>query len=396
MRVFAGAFRAGETMRLIAGARECKAKEVGYFAPKLTTCDAVHSGEIGYVATGIKDPNTLKIGDTILANSKVQSADSKSFALPGYQEPSPVVFVSFYPEDTSKYDELKQALAKLHLTDAALKFEPDMSEVLGRGFKGGFLGRLHFEIAAERLTREFGVATVHSFPSVAYRVYGRGTQPRASAYAVVTNPKDFPDAPAEVEEPMTKIEIVAPPNYLGAILRLKEAFRLSGIATKAFEHKVMVEARLPLADLVSDFDDKLKSATAGFASFKYEIVGYDKADVEKLDILVAGHPVPGLSRILPREDSEREGRRTVEKLKKLLPQQAYAQALQAVVRGRVLARETIPALRKDVAGYLYGGDRSRKMKLWKKQERGKARLKELAAKTQIRIPANVFKELLKR
>ena len=411
VRIFDNEFRAGEVVRLLATRRDFKTKEVGYFSPQLRTCDVLNCGEIGYIATGIKDPNVLKIGDTVVGNAASDMRQGKGLALPGYQEPNPVVFVSFYPEDASKYDELKQALAKLHLTDAALHIEPDMSEVLGRGFKGGFLGRLHFEIAAERLAREFGVKTVHSFPSVAYRVKNemrRAPSETARArnafssltghalWTEITNPKDFPDAPAEVEEPMAKVEMVAPPHYRGAILSLKEFFRLSAIETQTLEHKIVISAKLPLADLIRDFDDKLKSATQGFASMSYEIADYQRADVAKLDTLVAGHLVPGLSRILPREDIEREGRATVEKLKELLPRQVYAQALQAMVRGRVIARETIPALRKDVTGYLYGGDRSRKMKLWKKQQRGKAKLKERAAQSAIAIPPRVFKELLKR
>ncbi|MEK9186099.1 MAG: elongation factor 4, partial [Patescibacteria group bacterium] len=299
--------------------------------------------------------------------------------------------VSFYPEDTNKYDDLKQALAKLRLTDAALKFEPDFSEVLGRGFKGGFLGRLHFEITAERLEREFKISTVHSFPSVAYKVkFGKDWQ-------IITNPKDFPDEYLETQEPITKIEIVSRPQYLGAILGLKEIFRFSEIETKTLNDKVVVSVKLPLSDLIRDLDDKLKSVTQGFASFSYGITGYEKTEVAKLEILVATHSVPGLTRILPKEDIEKEARVTVEKLKDLLPKQQFTQALQAVSRGRIIARETIPAARKELGNFgKTGGDRTRKMKLWKKQQRGKERLKERGESTQIKIPAHVFKELLKK
>ncbi len=384
VRMFHGGFKANETLYLLSNKKSFKTKEIGYFSPQLKPSGALLGGETGYLATGIKDPDVLKIGDTVSNNSDGQ-------AIPGYKEPNPVVFVSFYPEDTNKYDDLKQALAKLRLTDAALKFEPDFSEVLGRGFKGGFLGRLHFEITAERLEREFKISTVHSFPSVAYKVkFGKDWQ-------IITNPKDFPDEYLETQEPITKIEIVSRPQYLGAILGLKEIFRFSEIETKTLNDKVVVSVKLPLSDLIRDLDDKLKSVTQGFASFSYGITGYEKTEVAKLEILVATHSVPGLTRILPKEDIEKEARVTVEKLKDLLPKQQFTQALQAVSRGRIIARETIPAARKELGNFgKTGGDRTRKMKLWKKQQRGKERLKERGESTQIKIPAHVFKELLKK
>lgn len=384
VRVFSGAFGVNDNFYLLAARKDFKAKEIGYFTPQLKPSGIIKSGEIGYIATGIKDPDILKIGDTISDNLSTE-------LIAGYKEPKPVVFVSFYPEDTSKYDELKQALAKLKLTDAALKFESDFSEVLGRGFKGGFLGRLHFEIAAERLAREFHISTVHSFPSVAYRVRIK------EGWQVITNPKDFPQERLEVEEPVTRVEIVTPPQFLGSILQLKDVFRLSSLETKTLNDKVVISAKIPLADLIRDLDDKLKSVSQGFASFAYEIAGYEPADVAKLEVLVAGHVVPGLTRILPQQDIEKEARLTVEKLKDLLPKQQFPQALQAMANGRIIARETIPALKK-LLGYFgkTGGDRTRKMKLWKKQQKGKKRLKERAEKSNIKIPANIFKELLKK
>ncbi len=387
VRMFSGSFKTNETLYLLSNKQSFKTKEIGYFTPQLKPSGAVLEGETGYLATGIKDPDVLKIGDTVSNKPDAQQ-------IPGYKEPTPVVFVSFYPEDTSKYDELKQALAKLRLTDAALKFEPDFSEVLGRGFKGGFLGRLHFEITAERLEREFKISTVHSFPSVEYRV--RRQASGVKDWQVITNPKDFPDDYLEAEEPITKMEIVLPPQYLGAVLQLKEVFRFSDLETKTLNNKVVISAKLPLADIVRDLDDKLKSVTQGFASFSYEIAGYGKANLAKLEILVASHSVPGLTRVLPKKDIEREARHTVEKLKELLPRQQYVQAVQASSGGRIIAREDIAALRKDVTGYLYGGDRTRKMKLWKKQQKGKQRLKEMANQNKIKIPASVFKELLKK
>ena len=262
-----------------------------------------------------------------------------------------------------------------------------MSEVLGRGFACGFLGRLHFEIVAERLVREFGLKTVNSFPSVTYRVK------EGTAWRTVKHPKDFPDNPDQVLQPMVNVEVLTPPDYLGDVLRLKEKFHMSDIRTETFAHSVMVRSRMPLADLIRDFDDNLKSLSGGFASLNYELVEDAPGDVTKLEVLGANEVVPGLTRIVAEDEAEHEGRTMVERLKDLLPKQQFAQALQAKVRGRIIARETIPAQRKDVTGYLYGGDRTRKMKLWKKQKRGKERLKQAG---RVELPPHVFKELLKK
>ena len=385
IRVFNGTFRTDGDAELLATNTRFKMKEIGTFAPKLTAGKELKEGEIGYIATGIKDAGKLKIGDTI-------TTASGTTPLSGYKEPKPVVYVSFYPEDPARYDDLRKALDHLRLNDASLHFEPDASEVLGRGFKGGFLGRLHFEITADRLEREFGIETVHSFPSVAYEV-----KLPHNGWLTVTNPKDFPADPEEVLEPVTKIEILTPPEYIGAILQLKEAFRFSDIEVKTLGHKTLIEAKLPLADLVSDLDDKLKSLSQGFASLNYEIVGKERAEVVKMEILVAEQVVPGLTRILPKAELDREARRSVERLKELLPREQFSQALQAAVGGKIIARETISAMKKELGNFgKNGGDRTRKMKLWKKQERGKQRLKERGVKSEVRIPASIFKELLKR
>ena len=385
IRVVDGKFSINQDVCLLATKTTAKAKEIGFFLPQLRPSTELNTGEIGYVATGLKDPGKLKIGDTIIGNWKLEIGNCES--LPGYAEPRPVVFVSFYPEEGDQYDELKQALGKLRLTDASLVIEPDASEVLGRGFKGGFLGRLHFEIAAERLAREFEIETVHSFPSVAYKVDGK----------LITNPKDFPNDYKVAEEPITRTEIVTPPEYLGAIIQLKEAFRFSEMTTETRKNKIVVKANLPLSDLIRDLDDKLKSVSQGFASFYYELIGFAPADVAKLEIRVAENEVPGLTRILPKRDISREARTTCEKLKELLPQQQFMQAIQAVVGGKIIARETIPAMKKELGNFgKNGGDRTRKMKLWKKQQRGKERLKEMGVKSQVRISASIFKELLKK
>lgn len=386
VRLFNGGFKRDDQIKFLATGAEAKIKEVGYFHPKLKVSSELANGEMGYIATGIKEFGKLKIGDTITL------LENPASPLLGYKEPQPVVFVSFYPEESDDYENLKQALAKLRLTDASLNFEPDTSEVLGRGFNGGFLGRLHFEITAERLAKEFKINTVHSFPSVSYKIIKNKQE------ILINNPKDFPSDFDEVQEPIVRVEILTPSEYLGGILSLKEFFRFENFETINLGKKLLVTAKLPLADLISDLDDKLKSLSAGYASLSYEIIGFEKGDLEKLEILIADHLVAGLTRILPREKIQREARQIVERLKELLPKQQFMQAIQAAVRGKIIARETIPAMKKDVTGYLYGGDRTRKMKLWKKQQRGKAKLKERAegGGNDIRIPASIFKELLKK
>lgn len=385
VRVFNGSFKSFEPIHFLATGAHCKIKELGFLRPKCVPDEVITTGMIGYIATGLKDPSVITIGDTI--STTLSGVDP----LTGYKKIQPVVFVSFYPEDSNEYEDLKQALAKLTLSDSSLSFEPESSELLGRGFKGGFLGQLHFEIIAERLNKEFHMATVQSFPSVSYEVVTK-----TGETIIVTNPKDFPADYEEAREPMVALEIITPSTYLGGVLGLNQYFRFSGVQTTNIGDRVLITASLPLADLISDLDDKLKSVSEGYASLSYELIGYETHSLDKLEILVAGHVIPGLTRILPRERIDREARRTVEKLKELLPRQQFMQAIQASVHGRIVARESIPAFRKDVTGYLYGGDRTRKMKLWKKQARGKARLKEYASQHQIQVPPAVFKELLKR
>lgn len=386
VRVFDGEFRPGSEFAFVASKSKCRAKEAGYFSPEFRLAEKLAAGEIGYIATGLKEPALVKIGDTLIATSDKQQAISK-FALPGYKEPAPVVFISFYPDGGTEFEDLKRALERLRLTDAALSFEPDKNEALGRGLKVGFLGQLHFEITAARLTREFGLEFLTSFPSIAYRVKHKGE------WRVVNDAHDFPDNPEAVMQPMIKVEILSPAAYLNPIINFKNIFDLDVTEIKNLGENVMILGRMPLAELIRDFDDQLKSVSAGYASMSYEMAGESPAEAEKLEILVAGEAVPALTRVVAGKDAEREGRATVERLKELLPRQQFAQALQARVRGKIIAREDIPALRKDVTGYLYGGDRSRKMKLWKKQKRGKEKLKGLA---KVNISAEVFREILKK
>ncbi len=377
VRVFNGNFKAGEDTKLLSNNKQFKIKEVGYFAPSLKKQEILNEGETGYIATGLKDPDSVKVGDTIGEK-----------ALAGFKTPQPVVFVSLYPEEGDDYDNLKIALNKLRLNDSSFSIFPTTSEALGRGFQAGFLGKLHFEIVVQRLEREFGVKTINSFPSVSYKV-----MQRQGDWTVIENPKDFPDDYIKVLEPITAIKIIVPLVKLGDVLKLKNSFRFSQMETEMSGEKVVISANLPLADLVSDFDDQLKSVSSGFASFSYNVIDYREAQVRRLDIKIAGGVAHGLSRIIPEKDVETISRKMVEKLKELLPKKQFTQAIQAMVGGRIIARETITALKKDVAGYLYGGDRTRKMKLWKKQKRGKKKLLKMAEG--VEIPVKIFKDLLK-
>lgn len=405
IRMYEGSFKAGDAADFIAVQERVKIKEVGMFLPQLTPALKISSGEIGYLVTGLKDPSKIKIGDTILSNSKSETSvlpagkrNLKQWALPGYREPKPVVFVSFFPDDPGEYDDLKKSLDRLKLNDSSLSFEPDFNEVLGRGFRGGFLGKLHFEIASQRLEREFDIKTVTSFPSVAYRLKTNLTLPGhikkdEEGYAIIQNAKDLPDEYEQILEPMIRVEIVSPQRLLGAVLSLKDIFRWQRVETDILADKVLIRTRMPLSELISDFDDRLKSVSGGFASFSYEGDGFEKGDLLRLDILVAGETVPGLSRILPRRTIEREARLLASRLKDTLPRQQFPQAIQAKSGGRIIARETIAALRKDVTGYLYGGDRTRKMKLWKKQKKGKKKLLSMA---RVKISAQDFKKFLSK
>jgi GTP-binding protein LepA len=389
VRVFNGSFKI-EDLKLIASGAEFKPKEVGYFSPDLTVTSEIKSGEIGYVATGLKEPALVKIGDTILATGQehAMSKDEEKLTLPGYREPGPVVFISFYPDGATKFDDLKKAFEKLRLNDAALYFEPDANEALGRGLKVGFLGQLHFEITASRLASEYNLEFLTSFPSIAYRVRNNGIE------EIVKQPQDFPDKPEKVWEPIVALEILAPKDYLSSVLSLQTVFDIEVADIKAIGENLLIEALMPLRELIRDFDDRLKSASQGYASFTYELAGDRESEVEKLEILIVNEVIPALTRIVPKKDLEYEGRKTVERLKELLPKEQFSQAIQARSLGRIIARETIPAMKKELGNFgKNGGDRTRKMKLWKKQQRGKERLQSTA---RVNLSPEVFREILKK
>ncbi len=404
VRFFDGSLSSGNEAELLASRTKFRVKESGYFSPQFRPASSLSGGEIGYVATGLKEPSLVKIGDTIVARNHADGTrnyaekvrrdsassprQSASLVLPGYKEPSPVVFVSLYPDSGTQFEDLKKAMERLRLTDSSLSFEQDSSEALGRGLKAGFLGQLHFEITASRLEREFGVKFIASFPSVAYRVKLKGKT------SVIKDPNNFPDDPDEVLQPMMGVEIFSPADYVSQILGLKEKFHIEVLEIKNIGNNVVISSKMPLIELTRNFDDRIKSVSSGFASFSYEIYGEEPAKVEKMEILVNGEPVSALTRIVFKDEAETEARATVERLKELLPKQQFAQAIQAKVRGRITARETIPAMKKLLGNFgKTGGDRTRKMKLWKKQKEGKKKLKGMS---RVSVPTEVFRDLLKK
>ncbi|MEK7071811.1 MAG: translation elongation factor 4 [Patescibacteria group bacterium] len=362
-----------------------EAKEVGFFKPNLETAKELNAGEIGYVATGIKEPEKVTVGDTI---TFVNIGDIQP--LPGYKEPKPMVFASIFPENPEDFENLALALSRLKLSDAALIFEPETKDALGRGFRCGFLGTLHAEIISERLKREFGLSLIVSAPSVVYRIVNNRDKE-----IFIYSSSEWPD-PGQVkesQEPWVRLEIITSPQYLGKVSDLLKKSGGKQIETKYFsQEKLFLTYEAPLREIISGFFDKLKGASQGFASMNYEILGYRRANLVKLDILIAGRKEEALSRIIPEEIAQEQGKRLVEKLKEVMPSQMFAVPLQAAIGGKIVAREDISAKRKDVTGYLYGGDYTRKKKLLEKQKKGKKELKE---KGQLSVPPKVYLDMLK-
>ncbi len=385
VRLFDGTVSRDDQIVLLGTGAEGFVKEVGHFFPQETPVAALRAGEIGYIATGIKDSEKIRIGDTITLVKR------KAAALPGYQTPKPMVFVSFYPQDPNQFNALKDALAKLRLNDPSFTCEMEAKEALGRGFRCGFLGVLHSEIISERIQREFHIDVVISRPSVEYTVVDK----KGKRLAVQT-PSDWPE-PHMIEEcyePVAKLEIIAPIEFFSQVLKLVEEFHGRQAETKYIgENKLLLVYEVALREIVGDLHDALKSATQGLASMDYEIKEQRKADLVKLDILIAGRPEEALSTIAPRQNAQKEGKMIVEKLKEVLPPQQYDVPLQAAIGGKVIARETITARRKDVTAPLYGGDVTRKRKLLEKQKKGKKELKE---KGRIAIPSRVFLEIFRK
>ncbi|MBP9751846.1 MAG: translation elongation factor 4 [Candidatus Moranbacteria bacterium] len=393
VRVVDGAVSRDVPLRMIGTGQESLTIEVGTFAPQLFPVKELSAGDIGYIATGLKDVSHCRVGDTITLRPK-EREEVTAQPLPGYKEIKPVVYASLYPVDGGEYGLMRDALEKLKLNDAAFTFEPESNQALGRGFRCGFLGLLHMEIIQERLRREFDMDPTITTPSVVYELELRGKSDRVLMYS----PVDMPD-PAGVEriyEPYVDLSIVAPGEFLGNIMNLSQSIRAEYKNTEYLDaDRVLLSFEAPLMEVIVNFHDELKSATSGYASMNYEPIGYRPSDVVKLDILVAGDRVDAFSRMIPKARAYDEGKRTVEKLKEVIPRQNFAVAIQAAIGSTVIARETIAAFRKDVTGKLYGGDFSRKKKLLEKQKRGKKKMEALG-QGKVSIPSDAFLAILKK
>jgi len=384
LRLFEGEIKKGDALEFAFGGKRFAALEVGTFSPKPVTCEALGEGMIGYVVTGIKEPGFARVGDTIRA----RGSDTKP--LEGYAEPKPVVWASVYPESQDDFTPLRQALARLRLSDSSLSFEEESSGVLGRGFRMGLLGMLHLEIVTERLRREFNLTLVVTTPSITYEV-----ETKRGERVTVYSPSLFPNYGdiARVWEPMVAAEIIVPAEYLGTVTTLLYEHEAVIETSEIFsEGRMLLRSLMPLRELMRNFFDKLKSVSQGYASISYAMREKREAQVCRLDILVADEPVPAFTRIISAHRAYDEAVAAVEKLYGILPRQQFATKIQGQALGRILSSKTLPALRKDVTGYLYGGDRTRKMKLWAKQKRGKARMKE---RGRVNIPEDVFLKMVK-
>ena len=385
VRVMTGTVRAGDRVRFVNTGKEYEVGEVGVFRLELVPSPYLGAGQVGYVVAGVKNVADARVGDTL-----APADEENPTALPGYRQVQPVVFSGLYPVDTDQYELLKEALGKLTLNDASLQYEPETSVALGFGFRSGFLGLLHLEIVQERLRREFGVDLIATVPSVKFRVHLIGGQE-----ILVDNPTKMPE-PGQIElieEPIVKARVVVPTEYVGNVMQLCQDRRGEFLHMDYLEDKrALLEYRLPLTEIVVDFYDRLKSVSRGYASFDYDVAGYDLADLVKMDLLLNGDTVDALSAIVHREKAYDWGRTLAQRLKELIPRQMFPIAIQAAIGSKVIARETISALRKNVTAKCYGGDITRKRKLLEKQKEGKRRMKQIGT---VDVPQEAFLAVLK-
>lgn len=393
VRVIDGEIKSGDQIAFLGTRAESEIIELGIITPELRKKETLKTGEIGYIATGLKEVSKCRVGDTItnLHGALEEENLEKVQPLPGYKEVRPVVFASVYPIDGADYPALRDALEKLKLSDASLSFEPESSTALGRGFRCGFLGMLHLEIVSERLTREYDMNLVVTTPSVSYKIMSKTEEEK-----MIFSPADMPDPNyiAEIQEPWAKVEIVLPENKIGAVMQLAENSRAIYKSTSYLsKERVILTYEAPLINVIVDFYDNLKSISSGYASMSYEPIGFRAEDLIKLDILVAEEKVEAFSRIVPRDEAFSDGKKIVEKLKDVIPRQNFAVALQASIAGKIIARETIKPFRKDVTAKLYGGDVSRKKKLLEKQKKGKKKMKSIG---KVDIPQEAFLSVLKK
>ncbi len=385
VRLKDGQMKVGDVIKTFRSDKQYDVTEVGAFNPKLTPKEILRAGEVGYIAASIKSIQDVAVGDTV-----TNAVNPAAEPLPGYKKVQSVVFCGIYPLDGSKFNDLKDALLKLQLNDASLLFEPDTSVALGFGFRCGFLGLLHMEIIQERIEREFNLDIITTAPSVSYLVHKTDGE-----QFFVDNPSHLPD-PADIEymeEPMVKVEIFSPPEYIGSIMDLCQDKR--GVfkdMTYLDKKRVKLLYTLPLNEIIYDFFDQIKSRTRGYASFDYELIGYEKSDLVKLDILLNGEVCDALSMIVHKDRAYPRGRELAENLKDAIPRQLFEIPIQAAVGGKVIARETVKAVRKDVLAKCYGGDITRKKKLLEKQKEGKKRMRSIGS---VEVPSEVFMSILK-
>ncbi len=384
IRVVDGVLKKGEAIKAMVAGTQADIDDIGFFSPAMIPAAQLAAGDVGYVITGIKDVTQLRVGDTLTTRSNAATE-----ALPGYQDVKPMVFCGLFPLDGEDYPDLRDALEKLTLNDAALSWEPETSDALGFGFRVGFLGLLHMDIVRERLEREYDLELMATMPSVSFEVTLSD-----DSVVEVHNPSDMPDPAriAEIREPVIKASILTPTGFIGAVMELAQERRGEHLGMHYLgPDRVQIEYELPLAEIVLDFFDQLKSRTRGYASFDYEITGLKASNMAKLDVLLAGDPVDALSIVVHRDKAFEIGRTLTEKLRKKIPRQQYDVPIQAAIGSHIIARETVKAFRKDVTAKCYGGDISRKRKLLERQKEGKKRMKQVG---RVEVPQEAFLAVL--
>lgn len=385
VRVIDGRIKPGMKIKMMATNAEFEVTEVGVFKPNLVNVDSLEVGQVGFFAAAIKNVKDARVGDTV-----TDANNPAAEALPGYRKATPMVFCGLYPVENSDYDNLRDALEKLQLNDASLVFEPETSVALGFGFRCGFLGLLHMDVIKERLEREYNLTLITTAPNVIYQVFRTNGD-----VELVDNPSNFPDPTVidHVEEPYVNATIIVPKDYVGAVMELSQEKRGEyENMTYLDETRVMIHYALPLSEIIYDYFDRLKSVTRGYASLDYELAGYRASSLVKVDILLNGEPVDALSAIVHREKAVSRGRQLVKKLRSLIPRQMFEIPVQAAIGNKVIARENVRAMRKDVLAKCYGGDISRKRKLLEKQKEGKKRMKQVGS---VELPQEAFMAILK-
>ena len=388
VRIVDGQAKRDDEIRMMKNQKESTVIEVGYFKPGFSPTQILTAGDIGYIATGLKSVEYCRVGDTITVEGDKALVQS----LPGYKEVRPMVYAGLYPLEGDTYNLMRDALEKLKLNDAAFVFEPESNMALGKGFRCGFLGLLHLEIIKERLEREFNFSPTITTPSVVYEVKIKSKNEIKKIYSASQMPD--PSMLEEISEPYVKLDIITPATYLGSIMDLMNSLRSLYLNTEYIDQeRILLTFEVPLTDIIVNFHDDLKSVSSGYASMSYELIGYRKSDLVKLDILLAGEIVEALSRIVPRERILSEGKRVVEKLKDAIPRQNFAIPVQAALGGKIIARETVRPFRKDVTSGLYGGDVTRKNKLLDKQKKGKKKMKNVG---KVQVPSEAYLAVLRR